>query len=152
MYFLPNDVLDIIYKKKHELELKDVHDQLLFNHECKINDIYKCIEFFKNTINYCQFILTNFSATDIYPFPIIFSLYGALLNDGIIDEYDFLNEIIDFRKHVGLDEQYESRFIQDVKSVLFDDTICMNRLLEQYKWIFEPSEHLHFTFGNYKFT
>ena len=35
---LPNDILDVIYKQKHKLELKEIHKELLFNYS--ITSIY----------------------------------------------------------------------------------------------------------------
>lgn len=134
---LPNDILHIIYKKKHELELKDVHNQLLYKYKCKVNSIYNYIKLFKTTVNYCLFILTNFSASDIYPLYNIFALYGALKNEGIIDQYELLSEIIEFRKLLGLTEEHETRFINDAKSIIFDETISINIVLNECKFIFQ---------------
>ena len=132
---LPDDILDVIYKKKHELELKDVHSQLLSNYNSKINNVYTCINFFKKFVNHCLFILTNFNASDIFPLNNIFALYASLLHDGIIDKFELLELLIDFRKYVGLDEQHESRFVNDAKTILNDDTLCINIVLHRYQFI-----------------
>jgi hypothetical protein len=48
MHVLPNDIIDHIYKLKHSLELKDVHDELIDNYEYTIRKIISLKNLFLN--------------------------------------------------------------------------------------------------------
>lgn len=109
-YDLPNDILDIIYREKHRLELNDVLDEILYWEKYKY-DRAMCLltAMYKNThIRYYE------------PETIAILLTGLRNNGYITTEY-LLNKIIDLRDDI-LRRHYDPDMLVINEDVFINDT------------------------------
>lgn len=103
---LPNEIIDIIYEKKHKLELNVLHDELKKYHSIKQNKIYLLIDIIGNKYEYHD---------------ILCELYTSLRNDYVIDDYELLQRLV-----------VNDVFEEDIINHYINDTICMNEVLNKY--------------------
>lgn len=81
MFHLPEDVITHIFSLKHKLELKDIHEELIDNHEYKLRKIYCLHNFFLNMqLQYSE------------PITMI-KLYTAMRNEGYMDNETYSENI-----------------------------------------------------------
>ena len=75
MNVLPDEIIDNIYKFKHNFELKDVHEELMDNHDYKIRKIVSLKNLFLNM------------HMDWYEPITLIHIYTAMKNEGYIEPY-----------------------------------------------------------------
>ena len=130
---LPNDILDVIYHKKHNIEMIDICSDIIFKQKNDIDILMKLIIYFENT----------FSDPKSSAF-----IWIALRNEGIISNIDLNYMINRLEENFSIlnDElcnlnEYTKNYTISIREILKENDVYIRDALMMYEdsenWILD---------------